>query len=78
MSDDKFDSCDEWYSVLDELQNKLEKGSTLRGKDASIILANIFANETHGNYEGDLLYSRALPEEEYEITLKLINRGKHK
>lgn len=67
----KFKTEEEWSQYVGELDDRIEKkGETLTGQDAAILLACMFANETHGNYEGDLLYERACVEDAYEVTLK--------
>jgi hypothetical protein len=61
---------EDFYERLEFLEAKLERGEEIHGDNALIVLATEFANETHGNYEGETLFRRAKLQDKYTVTLK--------
>ena len=53
-----------------DIHEKVMTGETLTGSEATAFLAEEFASETHGNYEGFVLWRRAAIEQGFEVTVK--------
>ena len=45
--------------VWESLNQSLREGRTLRDKDAVLLLAEVFAGTTHGNYCAETMFTRA-------------------
>ena len=61
---------EKWFKVVDKIEAELDAGKGVTGKAAALFLCSLFENETHGNYEGGIMYTRSRPETEFEIRIK--------
>lgn len=61
---------DGWTTISDELIDKINGGGCLEGVEAEAFLAYMYANQTHGNYDGETLSRRADVLKNYKITVE--------
>ena len=63
------DEYKEFDKITDAIEERIDNGETVSGREAAMWLAAKFAGQTHGNYDGWALWHRAQVEGDFAVSV---------